>query len=63
MRLHWGSKSARRIFFPIVASIHPKLKAVVVLLTPPLWLKRQMILAMCTILVVGRKWILLSLHP
>jgi hypothetical protein len=38
--LYCGSVSTRITVFPFEANIHPRLNVVVVLLTPPLWLKR-----------------------
>jgi hypothetical protein len=49
VKLHWGSASAIRTFLPRSAIAQPRLKAVVVLLTPPLWLKREIIGAMCLV--------------
>src|SRR5262245_36078673 len=53
VRLHCGSASTRITRWPRSASIHPRLKQVVVLLTPPLLLNMAMIFATRSPRVVG----------
>ena len=58
LRLHWGSVSISTTRLPFSASIQPRLNVVVVLLTPPLWLNRAIIL--CVAIDSRFDWIILD---